>query len=85
LTRSSFDTTALTARKNVCGVSVVDRDFEKLKRLNLAEIFDPTPKEVIQQASEGFPSSPGDPATGTANAAPEATMLRKEPSSMDLT
>ena len=30
------------ALQNVCGVSVVDRSFERLKRYNLAEIFDPT-------------------------------------------
>lgn len=27
----------------MCGVSVLDNDFERLKRFNLAEIFDPTP------------------------------------------
>ncbi|KAI4135658.1 MAG: hypothetical protein LQ347_000468 [Umbilicaria vellea] len=30
--------------KNMCGMSVVGSDFEKLKRFNLAEIYDPTPK-----------------------------------------
>ncbi|MCJ1337118.1 hypothetical protein MMC09_002397 [Bachmanniomyces sp. S44760] len=30
--------------KNVCGMSVVTGDFDRLKRYNLAEIFDPTPK-----------------------------------------
>ncbi|KAK3703543.1 hypothetical protein LTR37_014390 [Vermiconidia calcicola] len=29
--------------QNVCGVSVLDDSFERLKRYNLAEIFDPTP------------------------------------------
>jgi tRNA acetyltransferase TAN1 len=28
----------------VCGVSVVGSDFDKLKRYNLAEIFEPTPR-----------------------------------------
>jgi hypothetical protein len=28
-------------------VSVVDANFEKLKRYNIAEIFEPTPKEAI--------------------------------------
>ena len=36
--------------QNICGVSVVDGDFEKLKRFNLAEIFEPTPREVIREA-----------------------------------
>jgi len=34
------------AAQNICGVSVVDSRFEELKRYNLAEIFDPTPKEA---------------------------------------
>jgi hypothetical protein len=38
--------------QNVCGVSVVDDSFEKLKRFNLAEIFEPTPKEAIRDVSE---------------------------------
>ena len=31
--------------QNICGVSVVDHRFEELKRYNISEIFDPTPKE----------------------------------------
>ncbi|EON65164.1 hypothetical protein W97_04401 [Coniosporium apollinis CBS 100218] len=30
--------------KNVCGMSVVGNDYEKLKRYNLSEIYEPTPK-----------------------------------------
>ncbi|KAL8741010.1 MAG: hypothetical protein Q9190_006338 [Brigantiaea leucoxantha] len=30
--------------RNVCGMSVVNKDFEKFKRFNLAELYDPTPK-----------------------------------------
>ncbi|KAL8831410.1 MAG: hypothetical protein Q9191_000889 [Dirinaria sp. TL-2023a] len=33
--------------KNVLGMSVVGSDFEKLKRFNLAEIYDPTPKPEV--------------------------------------
>jgi tRNA acetyltransferase TAN1 len=33
------------AFQNICGVSVVDHRFEELKRYNISEIFDPTPKE----------------------------------------
>ncbi|EME39792.1 hypothetical protein DOTSEDRAFT_47345 [Dothistroma septosporum NZE10] len=32
--------------QNVCGVSVIDNSFEKLKRYNISEIFDPTLKEA---------------------------------------
>lgn len=42
---------ALTTRpQNICGVSVVDHRFEELKRYNIAEIFDPTPKEAPKEA-----------------------------------
>lgn len=33
--------------QNVCGVSVVDGSFERLKRYNLAEIFDPTQQAAV--------------------------------------
>ncbi|KAK5686156.1 hypothetical protein LTS10_002270 [Elasticomyces elasticus] len=36
--------------QNICGISVVDDSFERLKRFNLAEIFDPTPKESPQES-----------------------------------
>lgn len=29
--------------QHVCGVSVLDNSFERLKRLNIAEIYDATP------------------------------------------
>ncbi|KAI9871318.1 MAG: hypothetical protein M1830_003036 [Pleopsidium flavum] len=32
--------------QNICGMSVVGSDFEKLKRYNLTEIYDPTPKAM---------------------------------------
>lgn len=31
--------------QNVVGMSVVGGDYDKLKRFNLAEIYDPSPKE----------------------------------------
>ena len=31
--------------QNICGVSVIDHRFEELKRYNISEIFDPTPRE----------------------------------------
>lgn len=33
--------------QNVCGMSVVSCDYDKLKRYNLAEIYEPTPKPQI--------------------------------------
>lgn len=40
--------------KNICGMSVVDNSFERLKRFNLAEIFEPTPKEVAAEVKEAL-------------------------------
>ncbi|KAK5108625.1 hypothetical protein LTR62_008116 [Meristemomyces frigidus] len=38
--------------QNICGVSVVDNSFERLKRFNLAEIFDPTPNEADKDVKD---------------------------------
>ncbi|CAI7635705.1 unnamed protein product [Penicillium glandicola] len=38
--------------QNVIGMSVVQGDYDKLKRFNLAEIYDPSPKEPAATASE---------------------------------
>lgn len=40
--------------QNVCGMAVVPSDFEELKRYNLAEIFDPSPKEQPKSKKETF-------------------------------
>jgi hypothetical protein len=37
-------------RQNVCGMSVVGQEFEKLKRFNLAEIYQASkPEDVIRR------------------------------------
>ncbi|KAK2773710.1 hypothetical protein FQN52_004517 [Onygenales sp. PD_12] len=36
--------------QNICGMSVVGRDYEELKRYNLSEIYEPTPKPNIAPA-----------------------------------
>ncbi|PPJ59321.1 hypothetical protein CBER1_04238 [Cercospora berteroae] len=35
--------------QHICGVSVVDNDFERLKRFNISELFEPTPKEQAKE------------------------------------
>ena len=72
------------ALQNICGVSVVDSDFERLKRYNLAEIFEPTPKEVVQQVKETLaePSAPSPPIEKEGD---EMAPVRSTSSSMDLT
>ncbi|KAI9929062.1 hypothetical protein MW887_001457 [Aspergillus wentii] len=37
---------------NVIGMSVIGHDYDQLKRFNLAEIFDPTPKPTVSEAKE---------------------------------
>lgn len=41
-----------STHQNVCGVSVLDNSFERLKRYNLAEIYDPTP--IANDASKAI-------------------------------
>lgn len=41
-------------------MSVVGSDFEKLKRYNLAEIYNPTPKAVTAPKAESEPEGDGD-------------------------
>ena len=38
-------------------MSVLDNSFERLKRFNLAEIFDPTPREAIESAQSSLRST----------------------------
>ena len=63
----------LTCLQNVCGISVVDNRFEKLKRYNLAEIFEPTAKNEGEehQRIEGRRDIPA--VEGTNDGLPEAS------------
>ena len=46
-------TDTIDQQQNICGVSVVGSDFEKLKKYNLAEIFEPTPRpRAAEKASK---------------------------------
>ncbi|PSK54074.1 hypothetical protein B9Z65_7880 [Elsinoe australis] len=40
--------------KNVVGISVVGREYDRLKRFNLQEIFEPTPQQPKEQKQEGL-------------------------------
>ena len=57
--------------RNILGMSVVSGDFEELKRFNLAEIYDPTPRP--QKVRNGFAGDqgPGKSAAETAAATTE--------------
>ena len=46
--------------RNILGMSVVGSDYEQLKRFNLAEIYDPTPrpiKETVEAATDDVGAS----------------------------
>lgn len=46
LENEPYPTKSLTdSSQNVVGMSVVQGDYDKLKRFNLAEIYDPSPNE----------------------------------------
>ncbi|PGH18112.1 hypothetical protein AJ79_00740 [Helicocarpus griseus UAMH5409] len=50
--------------QNVCGMSVVGRDYDELKRYNLSEIYEPTPKPKPAEGgvtSEAKTSAPVEP------------------------
>ncbi|KAM0715850.1 hypothetical protein Q7P37_008364 [Cladosporium fusiforme] len=57
--------------QNICGVSVVDHRYEELKRYNLAEIFDPTPKDEAAVKAEGSTGA-GASASASGETAPPA-------------
>lgn len=48
--------------RNVCGMSVVGNDYEKLKKYNLAEIYSPTPKPDLDRTQQAKKN--GDVSTG---------------------
>ncbi|KAI9823309.1 MAG: Pyruvate decarboxylase 1 [Thelocarpon impressellum] len=66
--------------KNICSVCVVPGDFEELKRYNLAEIYEPTPRPVEENTAAskgsggggGAGSGGGDAVPGAAAAAEDA-------------
>ena len=72
------------ALQNICGVSVADSDFERLKRYNLAEIFEPTPKEVVQQVKDTL-AEPSPPPAPIEKEGDRTALVRSTSSSMDLT
>ncbi|KAH9844555.1 THUMP protein [Teratosphaeria destructans] len=62
--------------QNICGVSVVDNttgsSFEQLKRFNLAEIFDPSPKSEVPVLNDAEPARLTPHETTASAHAPEA-------------
>lgn len=48
--------------QNICGVSVVDASFERLKRFNIAEIYDPTPQDTVKEGRKQSAESAKDEA-----------------------
>jgi tRNA acetyltransferase TAN1 len=40
--------------QNLMGMSVVESDYDKLKRYNLAEIYDPSPRKAEKADTSGI-------------------------------
>ena len=74
--RNGVDVHADTCQ-NICGVSVIDNSFEALKRFNLAEIFDPSPRDGSKNVQNTLAK--------TESASDEASADTKPEASMDLT
>jgi tRNA acetyltransferase TAN1 len=53
--------------QSICGISVVPNDYEALKRYNLAEIFEPSPKEQPKKKIE----APKEQSADTMNEKPD--------------
>ncbi|KXL42976.1 hypothetical protein M433DRAFT_21333 [Acidomyces richmondensis BFW] len=54
--------------QNICGVSVLDASFDRLKRFNLAEIYAPTPKDLTSEKPE-HEATPGEGMSAMTSAA----------------
>jgi tRNA acetyltransferase TAN1 len=57
--------------RNVCGMSVVGNDYEKLKKYNLSEIYQPTLKPELKAATESKEQEPPTKEASDQGKAPE--------------
>lgn len=46
--------------QSICGISVIPNDYDALKKYNLAEIFEPTPKEQPKKKIEAPKEQPAE-------------------------
>ncbi|KEQ69220.1 hypothetical protein M436DRAFT_56361, partial [Aureobasidium namibiae CBS 147.97] len=63
---------------SICGISVVPNDYEALKRYNLAEIFEPSPKEQPKKKAEAPKEQPAEAINGKFVEEPEAAVVKEE-------
>lgn len=59
--------------KNICGMSVVGPDWDKLKRFNLAEIYQPSQKG--EPSAGGAEAQKREPSTGVGEASTPAAAV----------
>jgi len=62
--------------QSICGISVVPNDYEALKRYNLAEIFEPSPKEQPKKKVEELKEQPVEAVNEKLE--PETTVVKEE-------
>ncbi|KAH0084662.1 hypothetical protein KCU96_g10654, partial [Aureobasidium melanogenum] len=63
---------------SICGISVVPNDYETLKRYNLAEIFEPSPKEQPKKKVEAPKEQPVEIAKSEPDEKSETHVVKEE-------
>jgi tRNA acetyltransferase TAN1 len=64
--------------QSICGISVVPNDYEALKRYNLAEIFEPSPKEQPKKKIEAPKEQPVEAVNEKLDEKPETPVAKEE-------
>lgn len=64
--------------QSICGISVVPNDYETLKRYNLAEIFEPSPKEQPKKKVEAPTEQPVEIAKSDPDGKNETHVVKEE-------
>lgn len=64
--------------QSICGISVVPNDYEALKRYNLAEIFEPSPKEQPKKKVEASKEQPVEIAKSEPDDKSETQVVKEE-------
>jgi tRNA acetyltransferase TAN1 len=64
--------------QSICGISVVPNDYEALKRYNLAEIFEPSPKEQPKKKIEAPKEQPVETVNDKLDEKPDIPVVTEE-------
>lgn len=64
--------------QSICGISVIPNDYDALKKYNLAEIFEPTPKEQPKKKIEAAKEQPAEDVKMEVEEKTEAPIAKEE-------